>query len=42
MVWIGILIALFQTIALKIANYYFPDGYHRKGAVKNEDDDGGS
>ena len=35
-VWIGILLALLQVAVTKILNYYFPDGYHRPGAVKNE------
>ena len=36
-VWIGILIALVQVAVTKILNFYFPDGYTRKGIVKKDD-----
>lgn len=36
-VWIGILIALTQVAVTKILNFYFPDGYTRKGIVKKDD-----
>lgn len=38
-VWVGILIALIQVSVTKVLNYYFPDGYHRPGPVKNEKDE---
>lgn len=34
-IWIGLLIALAQTVVIRILNYYFPDGYHRSGLVKD-------
>ena len=39
MVWIGILIALAQVAVTKILNFYFPDGYTRKGIVKIDEKD---
>jgi len=38
-VWIGIALALAQTVVLRVLNYYFPEGYHRKGAVRNRKDE---